>query len=345
MKFVYWLLSCSLALSVGQICQAEVDIHVLENDTLRMETTPDIGGRVLFFGLKGKENFLKVSNEVQRQPHPEVSVTAENIGYYGHENWVGPQSAWWVHQTLNEKRRAGKAVWPADPYLILAKHEVLERTPHKIALQSPESLVSGVQMLKTYSLLERPDSVQLDVAAKNIRKENVSWDLWFNTRVEQNTKVYVPVALKSDIRAEYFTDDKTEAFSYSAEEEILILDLPKLPAKDKPARAKLFIQPSEGWMAAFRGDQAFIIRFPLQPLKNIHTEHGQVELYYEYHPDNPVAGLIEMELHGIYRTLAPGETMTAHEQWTILPYAGADTDNARREFLLEYLASFYRVEQ
>lgn len=343
MKLCYRLLLCSLMLGYGSIGLAQVNIHVLESETLRMELTPDIGGRVLFFGLEGKENFLKVSDEVQRQPNPEVSATAENIGYFGHENWVGPQSAWWQHQTLNEERKAAKAVWPPDPWLIFAANEVLEATPQKMVLQSPHSPISGVQMRKTYSL-DKPDGVRLDVEAKNIRAENVAWDLWFNTRVEQNTVVYVPVAFSSDIREEYFTKDDAEPYQFLAEDKMLVLDLPRFASNEKIARGKLFIQPSEGWMAAFRDGQIFIIRFPVQPLKNIHPEQGQVELYYDYHPDKKVAGMIEMELHGMYRTLAPGETMAASEHWTILPYTGEDSDSARVSFLRKHLESIYQLE-
>lgn len=343
MKLCYRLLLCSFVLGFGSVCLAQIDIHVLESETLRMELTPNIGGRVLFFGLKGKENFLKVSEEVQRQPNPEVTATAENIGYFGHENWVGPQSAWWVHQTLNEERKAAKAVWPPDPWLILATNKVLKATPEKMVMQSPHSPISGVQMRKTYSL-DQQDSVQLDVEAKNIREEIVAWGLWFNTRVEQNTAVYVPVAFKSDIHEKYFTKDDAEPYKYLSENKMLVLDLPRLASSEKVARGKLFIQPSEGWMAAFRDGQVFIIRFPLQPLKNIHPEQGQVELYYDYHPNKPIAGVIEMELHGMYRTLPPGETVAASELWTILPYTGDDSDSARVKFLRKHLDSIYQLE-
>src|SRR5690554_4498731 len=88
---------------------------VVNNEAVSLEVSPRLGGRVLAFGLHGRDNLLRVSDEITAQPMPEVSPEADNIGYLGHEIWLGPQSQWWLHQSANPERRAAAAQWPPDP--------------------------------------------------------------------------------------------------------------------------------------------------------------------------------------------------------------------------------------
>jgi len=89
-------------------------------------------------------------------------------------------------------------------------------------------------------------------------------------------------------------------------------------------------------MAGFAQRQAFVIRFEHQPRAAIHPEHGQVELYLD-HARDVQAGLLEMEVHAPFRTLAPGDAMQASERWTVLAYDGPETQAAHLAFLCERL--------
>ena len=107
-----------------------------------------------------------------------------------------------------------------------------------------------------------------------------------------------------------------------------------VPAGGQPRRrGKVFLQPSAGWMAGFRGAQAFIVQFQHQARSAIHPDQGQVELYQDIDPARPQGGLIEMEVHAPWHTLAPGARMDAAELWTLLPYGGPDTRAAHLAFL------------
>jgi hypothetical protein len=64
----------------------------------------------------------------------------------------------------------------------------------------------------------------------------------------------------------------------------------------------------------------FIIEFDLQPRWAIHPDHGQVELYLDSNPDS---GLLELEVHSPYRTLAPGDRLAARERWRAWPSPAA----------------------
>lgn len=311
-----------------------VTVLRLENNNIALEATPDIGGRVLSFSLLNQPNFLKIGEEVKKNPQPIVNAQADNIGYFGHEMWVGPQSAWWTQQNINAQRLAAKAIWPPDPYLILAKNQVVQHDEKLLSLQGPESPITGVQLTKTYRLLDdAPNSIALDVQARNIHKEKIAWDIWFNTRVDQDTLAYVPVASADDIRTNDLTNNKIAPLTFTLEDKIFSLDVTPPPKGKTIRRGKIFIQPSAGWIAAFKGDQAFIIQFAHQPLEVIHPEQGQVELYHDYQPDDPDSGLLELEVHAPYVTMAPDEVMQASERWTVLPYTGASTRSAHVKFL------------
>ena len=321
-----------LALLLSTPALAGLPVHTLDNGAVRATVTEAIGGRLLSFALAGQPNFLRV-DESAGDPAAPVDAASGNVGYLGHEVWAGPQKQWWVHQDVNPARRAEKAVWPPDPYLSLARYTLDAAGRDAVAVTSPASPVSGLQLVKRYALVPgQPNSLRLDVGAINRRPGEVAWDIWFNTRVPADTQVYVPVAGAADVRieaagaAEGLAPPRTRVA-----DGLLALEL---PASGQAARrGKLFAQPSAGWMAAFRGGQAFIVQFALQPRAAIHPDQGQVELYQDADPARPDQGVLEMEMHAPWQRLAPGQRMDAHETWTLLPYAGAATRTAHLAFL------------
>jgi hypothetical protein len=179
---------------------------------------------------------------------------------------------------------------------------------------------------------ERADTVEVHATARNIRDKDIAWDLWFNTRLPSSARVYVPVADAGDVRVESFTDASIGPLLPRTENGLFSLDSPSLPDGMTARRGKVFAQPAAGWMAAFSGEQLFVIRFPHHRREQIHPAQGQVELYLDDQADAD-KGLLEMEVHSPYRTLKPGEDMQASEQWTVLPYGGVDTREAHVEFL------------
>ncbi|MBB4128866.1 hypothetical protein GGR77_004197 [Xanthomonas translucens] len=311
---------------------------IMDNGVVRLTVTPTLGGRVLGFQRSGGPNLVKVGDAVQRQPLPTVSAAANDIPYFGHDVWVGPQSAWWQHQDANPARRAAHANWPPDPYLSFATTTVTARAPQRLQLLGVDSPISGVRLRKTFALSpQRADSVLLQVQAQNVRKAKVAWDLWFNTRVNAATRVLVPVAAAADIRVQ-----PSDGAGYAPPQYVLqggLMALAAAPPGSAGQRGKLLLQPSAGWIAAFSGGQAWVIRFAHQPLARIHPEQGQVEFYLDASASDPGSGLLEMEVHAPYRTLAPGQTMQAEEQWTLLDYAGGDDPAQQRAFLCGHAAA------
>lgn len=305
----------------------------LKNDVLALELTPAIGGRVLSLALQGQPNFLLVTDEVIKKPKPDVTPSSQNIGYFGHETWVGPQSQWWQQQLLNTERRAAKAIWPPDPYLILSAHTVQEKNAQQVIMKSPASPVSGVTLQKQFTLVDNnPNQIQLNVSAQNIRDTAVAWDIWFNTRVPHTTAVYVPVASESDVRVTNFTDDHYGPLTSEFTDGLWSL-INSDSTTHEGRKGKAFIQPSLGWMAAFRDQQLLIIQFPLQPKSSIHPEQGQIELYQAFINAESDKGLLELEVHAPYKKLEPNATMQASEVWWLMAYSGENNATAHRAFL------------
>lgn len=315
----------------------------LQSPEAVLEVTPALGGRVLHFAAPGAPNLLKVGAEVDARPYPEVSAHADDIGHLGHDVWLGPQSEWWTDQSVNTERRDTRAPWPPDPFLSFAVTRVLEQNADKLVLDGIDSPVSGVRLSKSFELDSKdPATVVLHVVARNIRDRPISRDLWFNTRASAAMRVYVPVAGAGDVRIE--SHERMAPPAWQIERGLFSLLSPPLPEDADTRRGKVFLQPSTGWMAGFFAGQALVIRFDHHPVERIHAEHGQVELYVE-HGDDPAAGLLELEVHAPYRTLAAGETMVASERWSVLRYDGDDDPAAHAAFLCTVAAPRLRAPE
>jgi hypothetical protein len=313
---------------------ARIETHTLDSGAVQATVTEAIGGRLLSFALAGKPNFLKV-DLAAGDPAAKVDADAPHVGWMGHEIWAGPQKQWWSHQDVNAPRAAANAPWPPDPYLSLARYTLTRFDKSGIALTSPASPVNGLQLDKRFSLVPgKPNSLQLDVDAVNRRDRQVAWDLWFNTRAHGDTRVYVPVASRADVRQQAVAPKPDWIpLSWTLADGLFSIDMPA-PGQDRRHRnGKMLLQPSGGWMAGFHAGQALLIQFALQPRAAIHPDQGQVELYNDYLPDDMGTSLLEMEVHAPYRQLAPGARMAAAETWTLLPYDGADTRAAHVAFL------------
>lgn len=323
----------ALCLPAPSTRAAEIERIRLQSAEMAVEITPALGGRVLHAGRLGHPNLIKVGAPVASQPAPPVSAAADDIGYLGHDVWLGPQSGWWSDQEANPSRRAAKTVWPPDPYLAFAETRVVVRSPERLVLEGIDSPVTGVRLLKSFAFDPAdPSTLVVTATARNIRECPVARDLWFNTRTSAATRVYVPVADARDVRVE----GKDGAMLAWRIERGVFAFQPASP--DVPMRrGKVFLQPSAGWMAGFASGQVFVIRFDHQTRAAIHPEQGQVELYLD-HAGDIQAGLLEMEVHAPFRTLAAGEAMQAQERWTLLAYDGPETQEAQVAFLCERLA-------
>jgi hypothetical protein len=307
---------------------------LLRNDRIEVGILPEVGGRVVLLRIPGMENVLKADDRMWCEPEkhkPELSAFSDFKPFYGHIVWVGPQSDWWMHQDLNEARRKAKADWPPDPYLIYGEYEIIEQSDSSIKMVGPASPISGVRLFKEIAI-DSSGLVTFTAVAENIREESVSWDLWMNTRFDGYARGYIPIkgnGILDMVLGETETREKTP---YRVENGHFAFR-PSVPEKPKSEQVQeAHLHPSEGLMTCFGAQQMLLIRFEKLDRNLIHPQHGLVESY-SFVNESEDDRLLELELHGAYRTLGPGETMSLTETWEVVPYEGSDNTEEHLAFL------------
>lgn len=335
------LLLVAVALPAGATAGAPTLERIrLDDGHLQVEVAPAVGGRIVHLSLPGRANVLKVGPALGTVPAPEPSADGPDLPYFGHELWLGPQARWWLDQDVNPARREAAAPWPPDPWLAHARNRIVERGPHALVLEGVASPVSGLQATQSLRLSGgTPATLELTAIAVNRRDRDVRRNLWFNTRLPAGSRVFAPVARPGDARLRADADAMFDGPVAWWQDGLYSLQLEPPSAGKSGRRGKIFILPSAGWIAGFNAGQLLLIRFERQPDALIDPEHGQVELYQQWHQDDPQAGILELEVHAPLRTLAPGESMRAQEQWTVFAYDGPDTLDAQRAALEEALRS------
>jgi hypothetical protein len=305
----------------------------ISDGVIEVGVLPDLGGMVALLRIIGKPNVLKADPALW----DEAPVIRRRFGpdprwkaYNGHIVWVGPQSEWWLHQSKSPKKRRERAVWPPDPYINNGYFEVIERSATELVMRGPDSEFSGVRLTKSVKI--KDGRVLFTVSALNVRDEPISWDLWLNTRVDGYARCYAPVASMKGVRIDGRETESSDVGVYSHDQGYCRVES-CAPSRNKKERwAKAFIPASRGAMAAFVSSQALIIRFKRHAPKLIHPEQALVE-FYNYTSTRPYDALTELEYHAPYRTLAPGESMKASQQWELYPFRARPGHQACIDFL------------
>jgi len=313
--------------------QAEESI-TLRSGEASMTLTPRFGGRVSALSLDGRASLIAFDAEAAGQAGAgPVSAATPHPGVLGHVLWLGPQSQWWRHQSVAPEK--DEETWPPDPWRAVARAEPVTREGEAVTLRSEPSPVSGMRVTQRFAAVpDIPGAFSLQARAENAREESVAWDLWFVTRVPAAAEVYAPAASADAVHVLNMSGDPETAPAFAVQGGLFHMQ----PAPGAAGQqGKMFVAPSAGWMAAFHDGQAFLITFGLSEESEIHEDQAQLEFYVDDRPGAPLGGFIEMELHAPFETLMPGEAMEAAERWQVLPYEGADTDAARRDFLRRHL--------
>lgn len=313
------------------------NVIIIGNAHIQVGVLPEIGGRVVLLRKPGCNNILKseVFSGIINKKKPEISVFSEFKAFNGHIVWVGPQSEWWVQQDLNKRRKIQRAIWPPDPYLIYGAFKVVAHNDTMIEMSGPESPVSGVQLFKNISI-NNTGKVTFTATAENIRTENISWDLWMNTRLHGFARCLVPVETNGVIDLLKKDGEKIQATPYRLIEGFFtyVPSLPSTPKREQVQEAHLI--PSQGFIAGIDEQQMLIIGFEKIKQDRIHPHHGQVELY-SYINNTGEETLLELELHGAYQTLEPGETMSLTVTWQLFSFKGTRSIEEQIGFLRQTL--------
>jgi len=306
----------------------------IQNGTIKVGILTDVGGRIVYASLIGEKNILKSDSELwveNAKEKPEVSARSHFKAYNGHIVWVGPQKEWWSHQNKNLYRKYSKANWPPDPYLTIGDYNIINQTDTSISMISPESPVSGLQLTKEIKI-DSKGKIFFRCIAKNILKTDVSWDLWFNTRLDGFSRFYVPASSQSIKQINKGFNKKSDTLDYTVKDDFFTF-IPEKPTGGKTDRwAKAYLFPISPYIAAFSEEQLLLIHFESHVPSEIHHDQSEVEIFNSITTNNQDA-LLELEYHAPYKTLKPGETMEAWENWDIRSYHEVLNDTACIQFI------------
>lgn len=312
--FILSLVSCQ-----PEAPERDGDIYWLTDGEVHLAVLPGVGGRIVFFGPDRETNLLKSDpllwNEADSL-RPEISTDARWKAYNGHIVWTGPQSEWWKHQAIDTVKRNRASVWPPDPWLIYAPYEVKETGASYIVLEGPGSPVSGLRLTKKI-IMKGSYTVDIIVEAENVRDTTISRDIWMNTRVNGHNRVYVPVKDSAQVR---FSDQprRENSIAYTVEDGYFSFLPVQLQENRGSVNSKAFITPSGGWMAMLSEKHIFKIEFSLYDPELTHPEQGMIEIY-NYISGNEDEALTEMEVHGPFSEIRPGEKIKLTERWRLIP--------------------------
>ncbi|MEM6822392.1 MAG: DUF4380 domain-containing protein [Verrucomicrobiota bacterium] len=321
----------------------EEHLLLLKNSQAIVGVLPQVGGRTVVYRRPWGKNMLLAIPEkwnTQTAQPPELSPTTGWHPYYGHTVWLGPQHEWWNHQMLNPKKKGHK--WPPEAWLVYGAYEILEKSDIHVVMRSPESPIYGMQLTKTIRLL--PDGrVDHHVSAKNISSKTQSWGIWSNTRVPIRHQIYLPIDSETKVRAEFENQNALERTMYPYRVTNGFFTLPKnlpLPNGQISRSAKYYLTPPKQWVASIYGLDLFVKwaktpkPFPIAP------KQSSVEIYvgrYLRPKLNQIESMIELEFHGPYETLEPGESTEYEEAWQLVDYQQQNIQGAETEFLKDWI--------
>lgn len=299
---------------------------------LELELNPRVAGRITSFRLRGGENVL-YSIETDKFP-PLVCDKDHFLSLYGHVMWLGPQTDWWQQQQTEQTAKARGYTWPPDPYWEFADFAVVSRTKNAIVLKSPHSPFSGVTMTKEIRLLPGGEAV-LTTTIENTGSKPVKWGLWSNTRIPGNAVVFALPQSQKELRFEFSTweSPRERPLAFDAGEGFVRFpgtERQSVP-KDGKLTGKLFVLPRKPVIAAFIGEIFFLKRTKALAPEKIAPGHSQVELFGERNSD-PALSFYELEFHGEYAELAPGQSLSMEETWILRPASLTDDAKILQKF-------------
>ena len=209
------------------------------------------------------------------------SVHQEN---YGATLWPSPQSNWG---------------WPPYPVLDLEAYEGSMNKEGSLVLVSQPDLESGFRFQKKFTPCTADTSFQIEYTISNISSNEKKVAAWDVCRTKGGVSFF-PVGEEVDLPVSTLKGT-------SVSNGILWYRFNKDSITEPQ---KLFSTAQEGWLAHLMGDLLFVKNFPNTKVSELPPGQGEVEIFAQE------GGLyIELENHGPYTNLKPGEYLTYMEKW------------------------------
>jgi hypothetical protein len=217
----------------------------------------------------------------------EFLTSADQHENYGSTLWTAPQSNWG---------------WP--PFSVLDEDEYsVEQSGGNLKMKSNPDPKSGFQIEKSWQPIG-DQSIRIEYIIRNISDKEKAVGPWEVTRVPCGGIAFFPDGDKAAIPESSLKPDMQK-------EGINWISITKTPIPD---HQKLFATANEGWLAYELNGILFIKQFPDIKPENYSPQQAEVEIY--THNDKSYS---ELENHGAYRVLQPGESTSYTVTWSLVP--------------------------
>lgn len=203
---------------------------------------------------------------------------------YGATLWPSPQSEWG---------------WPPYPVLDSEAYEGGMDPEGSLILVSRPDPASGFRFQKKFTPCRADTSFLIEYTIGNVSPKEKKVAAWDVCRTKGGVSFF-PVGEDVDLPVSTLKNS-------SVSEGILWYRFNK---DFIPEPQKLFSTAQEGWLAHLIGDLLFIKNFPDTQVSELPPGQGEVEIFVQ-----KGGSYIELENHGPYTILKPGEHLTYTEKW------------------------------
>lgn len=250
------------------------------------------GSQEKIFELKAGKSIMKISANGGRiisykYGEKEILTQASEHENFGSTLWTAPQSDWG---------------WPPFDVLDNQEYKVIQKKKY-LKMTSVPDPKSGFQMIKTWKVIGK-QSIQIEYQIKNISDQPISVGAWDVSRVPCGGLAFFPDGGEGKVPESSLNIDLQK-------EGINWVSIDKKPISN---HQKLFSTAKEGWLAYSLNGLLFIKQFPDTKPENYSPQQGEVEIYI-----NKEKSYTELENHGPYQLLQPGESLNYKENWFLIP--------------------------
>lgn len=299
------------------------DVVWLDNGVLAIGAVPDLGGRILAVRVDGRETLWRNADLLDDDLHPVAGHRPAPVGgplsawhnYGGDKTWPAPQG--W----------SGPGEWagPPDPVLDSGPYAwTLDETAASatLTMTSAADPRTGLVIERSVSLGSASRRYSLRVTARNASARTVRWSLWNVTQRRAGPDGVGGVDIGVD-PASPGVDVVVPVLAVTGVPRHANAGAGRVRVPHQRMVGKVGFPTASGWLSHSAGGTTSTVTFEVDRAATYPDGGSRAEVWLEHPLEAPVAELggldppdriVEVEVLGPLRVLAPGET-TSLQLW------------------------------
>jgi hypothetical protein len=305
------------------------DVVWLDNGDVRLGLVPDLGGRLLSAAVQGHETLWRNDDLLDERLHPRghrpapvSGELADWVNYGGDKTWPAPQG--WD----------GPGQWAGPPDPVLDSGPYAYRVTEKadavsVAMTSADDQRTGLRLSRTFTVCAGTPGWELDIAAINTSDRPVEWALWNVVQRAAGTRedggVFVGIEPGSDPGAvPVVIGTGVPQFEQVGDDRV------RVPHQE--VVGKVGFRSANGWIAHSASGTTTAISFDVEDATypdggcrvEVWLEHPLAEPLGHLGGLRPTASIVEVEVLGPLRVLAPDASMRLRMRCVATPSGSGD---------------------